>query len=163
MRRSPAIGIPPRASTPSPSPSCRTYAHDLFLSRLVYPPPFFSSRSLTPLTLPTSLSFLPAFHPRLLIPDSPICLIFFSRLPDHLPTPRVGVLFLSGRSSRPSARPRTHVHTRGRSTTSARGRDGEIKKGVKGSRLRVEKEGRGVREESGGGWTGVGGDRKSVV
>lgn len=90
-----------------------------------------------PLCFPlTSLSFFPAFHPRLCLshslfcpppppppstPAAPIFLIFFSQLPDHLPTPRVGVLFLSGRSSRPSARPRTRVHTYVRSQPAREG------------------------------------------
>lgn len=134
MRRSPlplppAIGISPRASAPSPSLSRRTYAHGLSPSRPVYPPPFSFSHSSTSRFPLTSLSFFPAFYPprsptslclSLFCPSStpaaPLFLIFFSQLPDHLPTPRVGVLFLSGRSSRPSARPRTRsTHVRSRS------------------------------------------------
>lgn len=57
----PAIGISPRASTPSPSLSHRTYAHGLSLSlspsRPVYPPPFFLL-SFVHLSLPSHLSFI---------------------------------------------------------------------------------------------------------
>lgn len=134
-RSPPAIGISPRAFASSPSLSCRTYAHGLSPSRPVYPPPFSSSHSSTSRFPLTSLSFFPAFHPRLCLslsfapppppppstPAAPIFLIFFSQLPDHLPTPRVGVLFLSGRSSRPSARPRTRVHTYVRSQPAREG------------------------------------------
>lgn len=62
---SPAIGISPRAFASSPSLSCRTYAHGLSPSRPVYPPPFSSSHSSTSRFPLTSLSFFPAFHPRL--------------------------------------------------------------------------------------------------
>lgn len=71
---------------------------------------------------PLSLSLLPPSPPPPpSTPAAPIFLIFFSQLPDHLPTPRVGVLFLSGRSSRPSARPRTRVHTYVRSQPAREG------------------------------------------
>lgn len=140
----PAIGISPRASTPSPSLSHIAHTHMVSLSLPLVPSilRLFSSSHSSISRFPlTSLSFFPAFHPCLCLfslflpcpsstPTSPIFLIFFSQLPDHLPTPRVGVLFLSGRSSRPSARPRTRVYTYARSL-SARGRNGEIKKGVK--------------------------------
>lgn len=96
---------------------------------------------------PLSLSFA---SPPLSPPAAPIFLIFFSQLPDHLPTPRVGVLFLSGRSSRPSARPRTRVHTYALAAC-ASGRDEEIKKGVKRELVDVGGKGgpTGAREKGG--------------
>lgn len=81
-------------------------------------PLFHFSLPFTPASV--SLSFAPPPPPPS-TPAAPIFLIFFSQLPDHLPTPRVGVLFLSGRSSRPSARPRTRVHTYVRSQPAREG------------------------------------------
>lgn len=81
----PAIGISPRASAPSPSLPCRTYAHGLSLPLgPVYPPPFSSSHSSTSRFPLASLSFFPAFHPRL-------CLTLFRLTPS--PTPCGSYLF----------------------------------------------------------------------
>lgn len=87
-------------------------SHLSFIFPCLSPPPLSLSLSLLPPLLPPPPPSTPA---------APIFLIFFSQLPDHLPTPRVGVLFLSGRSSRPSARPRTRVHTYVRSQPAREG------------------------------------------
>lgn len=156
---SPAIGISPRASAPSPSLPRRTYAHGLSLPLVpsilrpfppLIRPPLASLSPLFHFSLPFTLASLSFSLAPYSTPAAPIFLIFFSQLPDHLPTPRVGVLFLSGRSSRPSARPRTRVHTRTLAAC-ARGRDGEIKKGVKRELVDVGGKGgpRGAREEGG--------------
>lgn len=160
---SPAIGISPRAFASSPSPSCRTYAHGLSPSRPVYPPPFSSSHSSTSRFPLTSLSFFPAFHPRLCLslfcpPSSPafhpcgsyLFDFFFTatRPPTDAARRRpfsIGTLFSTIGSTTYS---RTHVRTL---AACARGRDGEIKKGVK--RELVDVGGKGgpgdVREERG--------------
>lgn len=87
-------------------------SHLSFIFPCLSPPPLSLSLSLLPPPRPPPPPSTPA---------APIFLIFFSQLPDHLPTPRVGVLFLSGRSSRPSARPRTRVHTYVRSQSAREG------------------------------------------
>lgn len=163
---SPAIGISPRAFASSPSLSCRTYAHGLSPSRPVYPPPFSSSHSSTSRFPLTSLSFFPAFHPRLCLslfcpPPSPSSSAFHpcgsylfdffftaTRPPTDAARRRpfsIGTLFSTIGSTTYS---RTHVRTL---AACARGRDGEIKKGVK--RELVDVGGKGgpgdVREERG--------------
>lgn len=162
MRRSPPrhrnIASSIRSVSLSPVSHIRTWSFSPSWSRL-------SSAlfllSFVHLSLPSRLSFIfPCLSPPLLSlsftspplppPAAPIFLIFFSQLPDHLPTPRVGVLFLSGRSSRPSARPRTRVHTYALAAC-ASGRDEEIKKGVKRELVDVGGKGgpTGAREKGG--------------
>lgn len=167
MRRSPAIGNTASSIlSVSLLPASHIRTRSPFLSRVrLSSALFLLSRSSTSRPRPLRLSFIfPCLRavPRLLSFG-----FFFSRLPDHLPTPRVGVLFLSGRSSRPSARPRTHIyvrvlarltrahsytriHTNVRASRQVQEEEGEIKKGVKrelgyGRKRRVV----GVHEKSG--------------